>query len=89
MNNHKKFRISSSKKNFWTLSREASLVLHIGLPIMIFYLLFFLFTLLSLTKSHGYLVPKAHYYTLEHILMSITLLIIGALSIDLAKKSEK
>ena len=89
MNNHKKFRMSGSKKSFWTLSREASLVLHIGLPIMIFYLLLFLFTLLYLIKSNGYLVAKAHYHSLEHIIMSVTLLIIGALSIDIAKKSEK
>ena len=89
MNNRKKIRISPPKKSPPTLSKEASLVLHIGFPIIILYLLFFLFTTLSLTGIPGYLIAKIHYHTLEHIIMSATLLITGALSIDLAKKSEK
>jgi hypothetical protein len=81
--------VEGSKKPPTTISKEASLVLHIGFPIIIFYLSFFLFTVLSLTEMPGYLIAKIHYHTLEHIIMSVTLLIIGAISIDLAKKSEK
>ncbi len=89
MNNRKNLSPLSSKKRSLILSKEASLILHIGLPIIIFYLLFFLFTALSLTNIPGYVIAKIHYNTLEHIIMSITLLIIGAVSVDLAKKSEK
>ncbi len=89
MNNRKNLSRSSAKKRPPTLSRESSLILHIGLPIIIFYLLAFLFTALSLTNIPGYIIAKIHYHTLEHIIMSVTIIIAGALIIDLAKKSEK
>lgn len=89
MNNRRKKCNLRSKKDFASLSKEASLVLHIGFPIIILYLLFFLCTALSLTNIPGYLIAKIHYHTLEHIIMSITLLIAGAVGIDLAEKSEK
>ena len=66
----------------WSISRGAYLVLSIGLPVVVLELLFLLFSFL---RDRAYNAVFALYYypmMLEYILMSFTLVIIGAFLFD-------
>ena len=89
MNNHKKTKIFKFKKLLRPLSNAASIILHIGLPIIFLYLLIFLFITLSTPDIPGYILSKIHYHTLEHIVMSATLIVIGALTLDIVQNNRK
>ena len=69
-----------------SFSKNSFLILRIGLPIILLYFSFFLITILSTPDIPGYALARIHFNTLEHIVMSTTLVISGAFLIDLAEK---
>lgn len=69
------------------LSREAAWVLHIGLPVILCELIFFLVSLLRDRVGNAAYVMYRYPAMLEYIMMSLTLLVIGAFLFDyLARK---
>lgn len=80
----------TQKKHIFTLSREAERVLHIGLPIIVLELVFFLISLLRDRQNNALYVLYRYPIMLEYIMMSLTLVVIGAFLFDyLAKKQQK
>ena len=84
MNKRQKKRRLGIKKRLSSISKPALLILNIGLPLILFYLSAFLVSALSIPDIPGYVLARIHYHTLEHIIMSATLIISGAVFVDLA-----
>lgn len=87
MNIFKKTTSPPKKKRDFTLTRTASLVLRVGLPIILIYLSAFLVMICSQSNElPGYIMARIHFYTLEHIVMSAVLVISGGLLIDILER---
>ncbi len=86
MNIRKKRSSSESDREWDGLSRAAFMILRVGLPAVLFYLLGFLSMLLEHDGIPAYILARKYCYTLEHIIMSAALIVTGALAIDLAQK---
>lgn len=71
-----------------TFSRISLYIFHIGLPLMILYLFLFLVTLLSTPDTPGYVLSHIHSSTLEYIVMSTTIIIVGGFCFDMIQKAE-
>ena len=69
-------------------SRTSLYIFHIGLPIIILYLTAFLATLLGSPDIPGYVLYHIHKATLEYIVMSATIIIVGGFCFDMIQKSE-
>lgn len=74
------------KKNIFRLSRPAFVLLLLGMTVTLCYLLY-IFTSIILSKSVSSSV-LIHIYLpqLEHIIMSLTIIICGALTLDVTAK---
>ena len=70
------------------LSRISLYIFHIGLPLIIFYLFAFLSALLSTPDIPAYVLSHLHRSTLEHIVMSATIIIVGGFCFDMLQKAE-
>lgn len=70
------------------LSRISYIILRVGLPVILIYLLSFLSLLLNSGDIPGYVLARKYCYTLEHIIMSATLIVVGALTVDIAEKNH-
>lgn len=88
MNNRKKTHKYTLKDRFNNFSKYGLWVLMLGLPIILIYLFFFLFLLISSPDVPGEILSKIYYNTLEHIIMSATLIIFGGFGIDLLEEKE-
>ena len=88
MQNHRKIK-QPHKSRPTALSSTALLILCSGLPIILFYLLAFLSLILDRSDIPTYILARKYAYTLEHIIMSATLIVGGALLIDLVEKELK
>ena len=88
MNNRKKIHKYSLKERFDNFSKHGFAILMFGLPLIIIYLFFFLHLLLSSPDIPGDILSKIYRNTLEHIIMSATLIIIGGFGIDLMEQKE-
>lgn len=89
MNNRKKIHISDSSARISGFSKYAFYVLAIGLFVILIYLFGFLFMLLSNPDVSGKILAIKYFDTLEHIIMSLALVVCGALGIDLFERSLK
>lgn len=88
MNIIKKLHILS-QKHFPFLSKNAALIIGAGLPTILLYLIAFLITALSTPDIPGYILAKTHFSFLEHIVMSATIIVIGAALIDTEEKRQE
>ena len=88
MNIFKKLHISP-QKSFPFLSRTAAYIMGIGLPLIILYLCSFLIIALSNDDLPGYILAIKYFDFLEHILMSATIIIIGAALVDVEEKKQE
>ena len=79
---------SQKKLKAYTLSAVSLFIFHIGLPIIIIYLCAFLYILLSSPDIPGYVLSSMYRDTLEHLIMSITLIFVGGFGLDMIKKAE-
>ena len=70
------------------LSPISLYIFHIGLPVIILYLSIFLSTLLSSPDIPGYVLSHIHKVTLEYIVMSATIIIVGGFCFDMIQKAE-
>lgn len=79
---------SKLKARFLSLSRISVIFLHIGLPTVLVYLLGVLFSALCTKDQPPYIL--AHVYTpaLEHIIMTLTVVIAAAVAADIAERSS-
>ncbi|MBE6596455.1 MAG: hypothetical protein E7641_02185 [Ruminococcaceae bacterium] len=68
------------------LSRIAEKVFYFGLSVILFYLLSFLIVIINSHDIPSYVLSHIHFDSLEHIVMSATLIIIGTAVIDLCEK---
>ena len=86
MNKSKKINLKHLFLSFSSLSLK---LLHIGLPIVLVYLL----ALLSVLLSTPHLPPSvlSHLYlsSLEHIIMALTIVVLGALTADIAERYSR
>ena len=69
------------------LSRISYIILRTGLPVILIYLLAFLSLLLDSADIPSYVLARKYCYTLEHIIMSVTIIVVGSLTLDLAEKN--
>lgn len=69
-------------------SRISLYIFHIGLPLIILYLSAFLATLLSSPEVPPYVLSHLHTPTLEYIVMSGTIIIVGGFGFDMIQKAE-
>lgn len=78
-----------SKSRSHTISLASARVLHIGLPVILLALAVFLFRFWE--DYHTDSIYALHYYPpiLEHIMMSLTALIIGAFLFDYISQKER
>ncbi len=76
------------KKLFSSISKLSLTLLHIGLPIVLLYLVALLFITLSSPDTPGHVL--AHIYTpsLEHITMALTVTVVGAIVADIAERQR-
>jgi len=88
MNNRKKTYKYTLKERFDNFSKYGLWVLMLGLPLILFYLFSFLFLLISSPDIPGDILSKIYRSTLEHIIMSATLIILGGFGIDLLEEKE-
>lgn len=81
--------LSSLKRLFSSISELSLTLLHIGLPIVLLYLVALLFVTLSSHDTPGHVL--AHIYTpsLEHITMALTVTVVGAIVADIAERHRQ
>ncbi len=70
------------------LSRISLYIFHLGLPLIILCLFSFLCALLSTPDIPGYVLYHIHKATLEYIVMSGTIIIVGGFCFDMLQKAE-
>lgn len=86
MNISNKRRKKRTKRTPRGLCRFSFMILRVGLPIILLYLVAFLSLLLSSEDIPAYILAKKYYHVLEHIIMSATLITVGGLAVDLAER---
>ena len=69
-------------------SRISLNIFHIGLPLIILYLCAYLAILLSSPDTPAYVLSHLHRATLEYIVMSATIIIVGGFGFDMIQKLE-
>lgn len=86
MNKSKKITLKHLFLSFSSLSIN---LLHIGLPIVLVYLLALLNVLLSASHLPPNVLSHLYLSSLEHIIMAFTVVVLGALTADLAERHSK
>lgn len=81
--------VDFNRQSFPFLSKTAANIMGIGLPVILLYLCIFLSTALSCGELPGYIIAKKHFDFLEHIVMSGTIIIIGAALVDVEEKRQQ
>ena len=81
-----KTRTSSAKKLFSSFSAISLKLLHVGLPIILCYLLAFLFIALSSQDLPPSVLAHIYAPSLEYVIMALTITVIGALVADIAER---
>ena len=76
------------KKRFY-LSTASKILLISGLSIVLIYLVYIFISVLSLNSTSSLVLIHIFFPQLEHVLMSLTLIIIGALLLDVTAKELK
>ncbi len=77
------------KKKAFEISRIASLILSVGLPIIAVYFVYIVISVISSTNTSPSVLVHTYSPQLEHIVMSLTLIIIGAVLMDISEKEIK
>ncbi|MBQ8140993.1 MAG: hypothetical protein IJ038_04780 [Clostridia bacterium] len=88
MNIFKKAQSLHIKEALSTISKYSGRILNIGLPTVLFYFSVILSDMLS-SGLPGYILAKTYFNALEHILMSTTLIILGAVLIDFLDRRKR
>ena len=86
MNNPKRITLKHLLLSFSSMSIK---LLHIGLPIILIYLLALLTALLSASNLPSNVLSHLYLSSLEHITMAFTIIIVGAFTADLAERHSK
>ena len=81
-------RRSRLKQKFENISRISMMIFDVGAPLIFLYLCGFLAMLLSTPDVPGYALARIHRDTLEHIVMSATIITVGGFSFDIIEKSS-
>ena len=79
---------SEIKAALFNLSKYSRAILHIGLPTVLFYFSVLLYSILS-SDLPGYILSRKYFDALEHVVMSATLIVIGAILTDILDTSQK
>lgn len=79
-------RSKNNKNSRFYISRIAQKILLFGFPIILVYLLAFLFTIISTPEIPGYVLARIYSYTLEHIVLSAVIILAGAILADISEK---
>lgn len=77
------------QKNSFKISKIASTILKVGLPIMALYFVYIIVSVLSVKNTTPNVIANTYSSQLEHIFMSFTILIVGAVIMDITEKELK
>ena len=83
----KRQKSSRASLLFEGISQISMIIFHIGAPLIFLYLCAFLILLLSTPDTPGYVLAMIHKDTLEHIVMSATIITVGGFFFDILQKS--
>ena len=83
-----KSRFFSFDQRFTSFSSLSLRILHIGLPVILLYLISLLFSMLSSAYLGSSALSYIYSTSLEHIIMALTINVVGAIVADLAERHK-